>query len=108
MSSDLVVNLRAHASRDNCVSHDWGDEYHDASEDCVQAANEIERLREQNVALKALIRAWCDDSNCMPDRDAELLHDYVQAPQCNCGRPVCVPDSEWKHASDCPASGSTR
>lgn len=45
MSSDLVVNLRAHANRDNCVSHDWGGEYHDASEDCAQAAEEIERLR---------------------------------------------------------------
>lgn len=22
---------------------------------------------------------------------------------CNCGKPACVPESEWKHVGDCPA-----
>jgi hypothetical protein len=44
-TADLVSRLRLHASRDNCISHDWGGEHHDAGEDCEQAADEIERLR---------------------------------------------------------------
>lgn len=47
MSTDLVARLRAHANRDNCVSHDWGGEPVDAGEDCEAAADEIERLQSQ-------------------------------------------------------------
>lgn len=53
MTADLVSRLRVHADRDNCVSHDWGGDYHDAGEDCMQAADEIERLR-----FEALRCAW--------------------------------------------------
>jgi hypothetical protein len=41
----------------------------------------------------------------MADNMSEVrMREKQPAPAaCNCGKPVCVPEHEWKHAGDCPA-----
>lgn len=60
LPADLVSRLRVHANRDNCISHDWGGEHHDAGEDCQQAADAIDRLNERIAKMEERRRIALD------------------------------------------------
>ena len=49
MTTEVVARLRAHAARDNCVSHNWGETPLDAGCDCSDAADELERLEREKA-----------------------------------------------------------
>ncbi len=110
-TTELVVRLREHADRDNCVSHDWGGALFDAGQDCSDAADALERLTSELALAQAVLATRNVNLALLAEeRDAER----TKRQQAEHERDHAIEDvaklavAIERIAADCPMSAGTR